>query len=100
MLPLVWPLGHSEGEAFLCESAFSLRESTKFYGSISTRWEQAGRYRINFTACVTNPPIFCAIGKLRNSYVVFIVEEFFAFSAGIALFYYDMLNIENLNVKS
>ena len=31
--PLVWPLGHSKGRAFLRESAFSLRESTNFYGT-------------------------------------------------------------------
>ena len=30
--PLVWPLGRRKGEAFLRESAFSLRESTNFYG--------------------------------------------------------------------
>ena len=30
--PLDWPLGRSKGRAFLRESAFSLRESTSFYG--------------------------------------------------------------------
>ena len=35
--PLDWPLGRSKGRAFLRESAFSLRESTNFYGTAAGR---------------------------------------------------------------
>ena len=33
--PLAWPLGRSKGRASLRESAFSLRESTNFYGTVA-----------------------------------------------------------------
>ena len=79
--PLAWPLGRSKGRASLRESAFSLRESTKFY-MVAFQRVGSGQGGIvsTFQRALPTHLFFCAIGKLRNSYVVFIVEEFFALS--------------------